>query len=107
MSASRQKPAAGRGIRRAPGGGETPRRPRIDSGEEAHIPWGKRNFLILSAGAGAVVLGFIFLAVGDKVFSPILIVGGYLGLIPWGILAADRKGRSQPPPLEKAQGEGE
>lgn len=98
MSASRPKTTAGRGIRRAPGGGESPRRPRADSGEEAHIPWGRRNFLILSAGAGAVVLGFILLAVGDKVFAPILIVGGYLGLIPWGILAAAKK---------RTEGEGE
>jgi hypothetical protein len=37
-----------------------------------------------------------------------LIVGGYLGLIPWGILAADRKAPAVPgSPAVRADAEGE
>jgi hypothetical protein len=65
--------------------------PPPDTGEEAHLPWKRRNYLILAAGGGVIVVGFILLAVGDKSFAPLLLVGGYLGLIPWGILASERK----------------
>jgi hypothetical protein len=109
MSATRSKgSSAGRGIRRAPGAVESSRKQRPGAGEEAHIPWGRRNFTILAAGGGAVALGFVLLAVGDKVFAPILIVGGYLGLIPWGILAADRKAPAVPgSPAVRSDAEGE
>jgi hypothetical protein len=109
LSASRPKgPGPGRGIRRVPGAGESPKKARPGLGEEAHIPWGRRNFTILAAGGGAVALGFILLAVGDTVFAPILIVGGYLGLIPWGILAAARKGSAaQGSSAVRPDGEGE
>ena len=97
MSATRPTGGSqGRGARRPPGSPDSQRKPRPETGEEAHIPWGRRNFAILGAGAGAVALGFILLAVGDKVLAPILIVGGYLVLIPWGILVASRKGPARP-----------
>ncbi len=86
----------GKGVRKGPGepGRKAPpdRKPPVEMGEEAHLPWGRKNYLILAAGGVVIVVGFILLALGDKTLAPILLVGGYLGLIPWGILASDRKG---------------
>ena len=84
---STKRTASGKGIRRPP---TSPIRKESGtrSGEAAHLPWGRRNFLILGAGAAAIVIGFLLLATGDRVFGPILLVGAYLGLIPWGILAS-------------------
>lgn len=72
------------------------KQPIRSSGEESHLPWGRRNYRILAAGGVAVVLGFVLLALGDTLFAPILLVGGYLGLIPWGILAAVRNAGKTP-----------
>jgi hypothetical protein len=80
----------GKGIRR-PLQGEAPRRPAAESGEEAHLPWGRRNYLILAAGGAAVAVGYLLLALGDITIAPILLVGGYLGLIPWGIVSVERR----------------
>jgi hypothetical protein len=44
------------------------------------------------------VIGFVLLAIGDKTIAPFLLVGGYLGLIPWGILAGGRHGSTNKPP---------
>ncbi len=81
---------SGKGIRRSPRG-ETPRAPLAGSGEEAHLPWGRRNYLILAAGGASIAVGYLLLAVGDITIAPILLVGGYLGLIPWGIVTVERR----------------
>ena len=80
----------GKGARRPPRSEATaPARSRREpDGEEAHLPWGRRNYLLLGAGGVALVIGFVLLALGDITIAPILLVGGYLGLIPWGIVAA-------------------
>ncbi|MBD3161543.1 MAG: hypothetical protein GF346_04905 [Candidatus Eisenbacteria bacterium] len=81
---------AGKGARRPPrSAGPDEARPRgRETGEEAHLPWGRRNYLFLGTGGVALVVGFLLLALGDTTIAPILLVGGYLGLIPWGIVAA-------------------
>jgi len=61
------------------------------SGEESHLPWGRKNFLLLAVGLGLIVVGFLLLALGDTTFAPVLLVGGFLGLIPWGIVAGTRR----------------
>ncbi len=67
------------------------------AGEEAHLPWARRNYLLLGLGGGAIVVGFLLLALGDKTVAPVLLVGAYLGLIPWGIVAsAGKKGTAGP-----------
>lgn len=73
------------------------RKQAAGSGEESHLPWGRRNYRILAAGGVAIVAGFVLLALGDTVFAPILLVGGYLGLIPWGVLAAVRPAGGEAP----------
>ena len=80
----------GRGIRRPPKG-DAPRAPQAGSGEEAHLPWGRKNYRILAAGGASIAVGYLLLAVGDITIAPILLVGGYLGLIPWGIVAVERR----------------
>ncbi len=91
----------GKGIRRPPG--EPSRKTAVPTGEEAHLRWNRRNYLILGSGGAAIVVGFILLAVGDKTIAPILLVGGYLGLIPWGILAGERRSSTDKHP--KSPGE--
>ena len=59
-------------------------------GEEAHLPWGRRNYVLLAVGAGLLVVGFLLLGKGDTTIAPVLLVAGYLGLIPWGIVAFSR-----------------
>lgn len=81
--------AQGKGGRRP--SGEPVRKTSAETGEEAHLRWSRRNYAILGAGGVAIVAGFVLLALGDKTFAPILLVGGYLGLIPWGLLAGGRR----------------
>jgi hypothetical protein len=59
-----------------------------ETGEEAHLPWTRKNYVILGVGSGILVVGFLLLFLGDTTVAPILLVGGYLGLIPWGIIAS-------------------
>ena len=51
------------------------------------LDFGRKNWLLLAIGLGAIVLGFIFLATGDTTFAPVLLVGAYLGVIPWALVA--------------------
>jgi hypothetical protein len=44
------------------------------------------NWLFLAAGALAVVIGYVLLAGGSTVAAPLLLVLGYLVLIPIGII---------------------
>ena len=53
--------------------------------------FGKNNYLILGIGLLFIVVGFVFLAVGDITVSPILLVLGYCVIIPLGILLPGRK----------------
>jgi hypothetical protein len=46
----------------------------------------KRNYIILGVGLLFIILGFIFLALGDITLSPIFLVLGYCVVIPLGIL---------------------
>ncbi|MFC1475602.1 hypothetical protein ACFLQW_01200 [Candidatus Zixiibacteriota bacterium] len=59
--------------------------------EAAVLPFGKRNYLAFIIGLVVIVAGFIFLAVGDTVFAPILLVAGYCVIIPVAILMGDKK----------------
>lgn len=46
------------------------------------IRWEKRNRILMGAGLGAVVLGYILLSQGDITAAPVLLVVGYCVLIP-------------------------
>ena len=59
--------------------------------EAAVLPFAKKNYLAFVIGLVVIVAGFIFLAVGDTVFAPILLVAGYCVIIPVAILMGDKK----------------
>ncbi len=66
-----------------------PRRPRGKSNEQptVEIPFGKKNYIIFAAAAAVILVGYIALSRGSITLAPILLLAGYLVLIPWGILA--------------------
>ena len=51
------------------------------------IPFGKKNYVIFAAAAVVILAGYIALSQGSITLAPILLLTGYLVLIPWGILA--------------------
>ncbi len=59
--------------------------------ETAVLPFAKKNYLAFVIGLVVIVAGFIFLAAGDTVFAPILLVAGYCVIIPVAILMGDKK----------------
>ncbi len=50
------------------------------------IQFSRKNTIFFGIGLILVVLGFILLAAGDIVISPILLIVGYLVFFPLGIL---------------------
>ena len=48
---------------------------------------GRKNYLLLGAGLVSVVFGFLLLMTGDINVAPILLLAGYLVLIPWSLVA--------------------
>ncbi len=50
------------------------------------LPYKKENYILLLTGLVSALIGFIFLFLGDKTFSVIFMVLGYLVLIPLGLL---------------------
>jgi len=61
----------------------------------SHVPdgglrIGRSNIILLGLAVAAIGIGFISLAMGSTTLSAILLVGGYLGLVPWAILAKGR-----------------
>jgi len=53
--------------------------------------FGRKNWFILSAGLVSIIIGFIFLAAGSITLAPILLLLGYLVLIPIGIMIKQDK----------------
>ncbi len=59
--------------------------------EAAILPFGRKNYLAFIIGLVVIVAGFIFLASGDTVFAPILLVVGYCVVIPVAILMGGKE----------------
>ena len=53
---------------------------------ESSLRFSTRNLAVLAAGLASVVVGFILLAGGSTVGAPLLLVLGYMVLIPLGII---------------------
>lgn len=51
------------------------------------IPFSRKNYIIFGVAAAVIVAGYIALSRGSITLAPILLLLGYLVLIPWGILA--------------------
>jgi hypothetical protein len=54
--------------------------------KEGAIRFSRWNWALLAAGAAALVAGFWTLSAGSTVAAPLLLMLGYLVLIPWGII---------------------
>jgi hypothetical protein len=66
-----------------------PRPARVDAGAQT-IELHRKNSILLGAGIGCIILGFIALSMKDLTLSPVLLVVGYLVLIPWGLIARQK-----------------
>jgi len=64
-----------------------------ESGVSGGARIGRRNIVLFVAGLAAIVLGYTILSLGGESLGAILLVGGYLGLVPWAILVRDRDGQ--------------
>ena len=73
-------PAEIRRQRRGPG--QRPAEP-----PNAEIPFGKKNYILFGIAALVIVGGYIALSKGSITLAPILLLLGYLVLIPMAILA--------------------
>ncbi len=63
----------------------TGQRPTEPQGVE--IPFGKKNYIIFGVAAVVILAGYVLLSKGSITVAPILLLLGYLVLIPMGILA--------------------
>lgn len=63
-----------------------PARSSAPAAEVGSVRFGPLNWGLLAAGLAAVTLGYVLLAGGSTVAAPLLLVLGYAGLIPLGII---------------------
>ncbi|MCA9726268.1 MAG: hypothetical protein R3E12_20290 [Candidatus Eisenbacteria bacterium] len=77
------------------GKGATPSRrskaAAVDAGSFQRLDLGRKNWLLFGAGLVAILIGFLLLSQGDITLAPILLVGGYVVLIPWALVARSRR----------------
>lgn len=100
MNASRSGSRDSRASKRAPASSRSSAAVRQALRGEAvrHEPllaFGRTNGLFFAAGVAAALLGFILLSRGDTSLAPLLLVLGYCGLIPLGIVWRERPARSK------------
>ena len=53
---------------------------------EGALRFSMQNWILLAAAAVAIILGYVLLADGSTVAAPLLLVLGYVVLIPLGII---------------------
>jgi hypothetical protein len=53
---------------------------------EGNLHFSTANWVLLTLGVAAIVAGYVLLARGDTVAAPLLLMLGYLVLVPWGII---------------------
>ena len=63
--------------------------PGRGSGEriEGALRFSRLNWILLTLGIACVIVGYVLLADGSTVAAPLLLVLGYVVLIPLGIMA--------------------
>lgn len=54
---------------------------------DAELPFGRRNYILFGVAALIILAGYVALARGSITLAPILLLVGYLVVIPWAILA--------------------
>ena len=60
---------------------------RGEAGSGVDLPFGRKNYILFGLAAIVILAGYIALSRGSITLAPILLLTGYLILIPWGILA--------------------
>ena len=55
--------------------------------QEVDLPFGRKNYILFGLGAASILGGYLALSAGSITLAPILLLLGYLVLVPWGILA--------------------
>ena len=60
-------------------------------GHEPLLAFGRTNWTLMAAGVVSAILGFVFLSRGEITIAPILLVAGYCGLLPLGIVWRERR----------------
>jgi len=63
------------------------RQKAVRDAQGVEIPFGKKNYILFTLAAVTILAGYIALSRGSITLAPILLLTGYLVLIPWGILA--------------------
>lgn len=70
-----------------PKSGEGRPRSRAPSDETAPLQFGRTNAILGAAGLASLVLGYVLLAQGSITAAPLLLVLGYVVLLPLAIIA--------------------
>ena len=70
---------------------------KAKSSGKVGVDFGRTNYIVLGIGLFLIIVGFIFLSVGDITISPILLVLGYCVAIPLGILLPGRRKKKESP----------
>jgi len=61
--------------------------PKTQNTARTHtLHFGVKNVVVLAAGLAAITLGYVMLAGGSTVAAPLLLVLGYVVLVPLGII---------------------
>ena len=58
--------------------------------DELKWPYGKKNYIFFGIAMIVIIIGFFLLGSGDITMAPILLVLGYLVLIPVALLVKDK-----------------
>jgi hypothetical protein len=54
---------------------------------DAELPFGRKNYLLFAVAALIIVAGYVALSRGSITLAPMLLLVGYLVVIPWAIMA--------------------
>jgi len=65
-------------------------------------PFDKKNYVIFAVALVVIIAGFIFLSLGDITMAPILLVIGFVGLVPYAILARGKVDEDKSEPIDES-----
>ena len=82
-----------------------PPKNKKDTDAEAGSKWpfGTKNYILLAVAVVVIAVGYIMLGQGSETLSPILLVIGYVVLIPAAIIVRDKKNDVGPEDLPEEQ----
>ncbi len=66
--------------------GRRPTGPKPAVSPGAELPFGRKNYILFGVAALVILAGYVALARGSITLAPILLLLGYLVVIPWAIL---------------------